>query len=84
MAADGAKLSGGETALLDFLKGLGAMSSGGEIPLLDFFDGFAELTLDCFEDLVGFVGFVLPEGAATELGAAAVVGGFGVYARSPG
>lgn len=60
--------------------GMIALDDGGDTALLDFLDdGFAELELelDCFDDFAGLVGFVLPEGAATELG-------FGVKARSPG
>lgn len=55
---------------------------GGEIALLDFLDGFTELELelDCFVDFAGLAGFVLPEGAATELEPF----GLGVKARSPG
>lgn len=86
--------AGGDTALLDFLEleyaaalaaaaaGMMALSAGGEMPLLDFLDGFTELELelDCFVDLLGFVGFVLPEGAATKLEPVKL----GVKARSPG
>lgn len=52
------------------------------MPLLDFLDGFTELELelDCFVDFPGLVGFVLPEGAATELEPVML----GVNARSPG
>jgi hypothetical protein len=59
------------------------LAAGGEIPLLlDFLDGFTELELelDCFVEFVGLVGFVLPEGGATELEPVT----FGVKARSPG
>jgi hypothetical protein len=85
--------AGGDTALLDFLAsvyapeiaaaaGMMALSAGGEMPLLDFLDGFTELELelDCFVDLLGLEGFVLPEGAATKLEPVRL----GVKARSPG
>jgi hypothetical protein len=85
--------AGGDTALLDFLEleyaaalaaaaGMMALSAGGEMPLLDFLDGFTELELelDCFVDLLGLLGFVLPEGAATKLEPVKL----GVNARSPG
>ena len=85
--------AGGETALLDFFEldfapaiaaaaGMIELSAGGEIPLLDFLDGFTELELelDCFVDLEGLVGFVLPEDAATKLEPVRL----GVNARSPG
>ena len=84
--------AGGDTALLDFLEleyapaiaaaGMMELSAGGEMPLLDFLDGFTELELelDCFVDFPGLVGFVLPEGAATELEPVKL----GVNARSPG
>jgi hypothetical protein len=85
----------GDIALLDFLEldctptiaaaaaaGTMALPPGGEMPLLDFLDGFTELELelDCFVDFAGLVGFVLPEGAVTELEPVT----FGVNARSPG
>ena len=52
------------------------------MPLLDFLDGFTELELelDCFVDFPDLVGFVPPEGAATELEPVML----GVNARSPG
>lgn len=45
------------------------LPAGGDTALLDFLDGFAELELelDCFVDFAGLVGFVIAEGAATEL-----------------
>jgi hypothetical protein len=66
------------------------VEAGGEIALLeDFLDGFevvAELEPDSFEGLEedDLEGFVLPEGAATELLPETPPRGFGVKALSPG
>ena len=67
------------------------VEAGGEIALLeDFLEGFevvAELELDSFEGLEedeDLDGFVLPEGAATELLPETPPRGFGVKALSPG
>jgi hypothetical protein len=71
--------------------GVVIVEAGGEIALLeDFLDGFevvAELELDSFEGLEedeDLDGFVLPEGAATELLPETPPRGFGVKALSPG
>jgi hypothetical protein len=70
--------------------GVVIVEAGGEIALLeDFLDGFevvAELEPDSFEGLEedDLEGFVLPEGAATELLPETPPRGFGVKALSPG
>jgi hypothetical protein len=71
--------------------GVVIVEAGGEIALLeDFLEGFevvAELELDSFEGLDeedDLEGFVLPEGAATELLPETPPRGFGVKALSPG
>ena len=71
--------------------GVVIVEAGGEIALLeDFLKGFeavAELELDSFEGLEedeDLDGFVLPEGAATELLPETPLRGFGVKALSPG
>jgi hypothetical protein len=71
--------------------GVVIVEAGGEIPLLDdFLEGLeaaAELELDSLEGLEeeeDLEGFVLPEGAATELLPETPPRGFGVKALSPG
>jgi hypothetical protein len=72
--------------------GVVIVEAGGDIALLeDFLEGFevvAELELDSFEGLEeeeeDLEGFVLPEGAATELLPETPPRGFGVKALSPG
>jgi hypothetical protein len=70
--------------------GVVIVEAGGDMALLeDFLEGFevvAELEPDSFEGLEeeDLEGFVLPEGAATELLPETPPGGFGVKALSPG
>jgi hypothetical protein len=76
---------------LKVVDGVIIVEAGGDMPLLDdFLEGLAvvaELELDSLlglEEEKDLEGFVLPEGAATELLPETPPGGFGVKALSPG